>query len=206
MIARPGFTATAGRLALIEQTPARAVVPVVALLGAVLTPLLCLAEATPSKWQIDRAIDCAALAYISTSAFEPESAEGASFTARSAFFSEVMAAHLAEETSDVITNGMVSEAKSERVRLIDTLWAMEPQEVLAANRLCWEWAKGLGLRLQRDPETDLTAPIEDVRLPLDRQNVEAADQLLEAAIQAFRSSGAITPQTRTEMLKRIPLE
>jgi hypothetical protein len=164
------------------------------------------ARADEAAWQRDRAIDCAALAYIATALYPPESAEGQLFTDRSTFFTSLMGAHLQAARPDVaVTNGDLADAKSARIDLLIDLSRTDPDEVVAVNRLCWEWSKGFGLRMSSDPGLDPLIPLETVRIPLDIANVAAADTILEESLAAFDGFG-VTPAIHNEALARVPLD
>jgi hypothetical protein len=159
-----------------------------------------------AAWQRDRATDCAALAYVATVLHAPESAEGAAFTQRSALFSWLMAAHLqAADPTTTVTNGQVATAKSVRIDHLAWLYQTEPDEVLAVNRLCWEWAKGFGLAMASDPDLDPLTPVDVLRSPLDELNRAVADAILEEAMAAFAEHG-ITPAAASEGARRVPLQ
>ena len=143
---------------------------------------------------------------VATALHAPESAEGAVFTQRSAFFSWLMATHLqAADPTTTVTNGRVAAAKSVRIDHLVWLYRTKPDEILAVNRLCWEWAKGFGLAMAIDPDLDPLTPVDVLRSPLDEPNRAAADAILEAAMAAFAEHG-ITPAPASEGARRAPLQ
>jgi hypothetical protein len=182
----------------------RPLIASLAALAAVSPPGAGLAD--EAAWQRDRAVDCAALAYIATALYPAESAEGQLFTSRSAFFDWLMAAHMQAAAPDVaVTNGELAEAKSARIGFLVLLSRTDRDEVVAVNRLCWEWAKGFGLRTSGEPGPDPLTPLETLRTPLDAENGAAADTILDASVAAFAENG-ITPATHFESLARVPLD
>lgn len=173
------------------------------------------AASSHDRWQLDRSIDCAALAYIATSAFEPDSIEGIEITKRSAFYREIMSAHLHAATAGTPTNGDVSRALSARLQLLNSMWSQDRAEVVAVNRLCWSWGMGLGYHMaernaQMSSKADLHSllllPIEQTQISLSEADLADADLLLEITFEIWRSRGSVTSETILETLERVPLD
>lgn len=183
-------------------------------------PVLITSAMAESPAQIvDRAADCAAISLIETSAFTEKNAQAEMMTQRSMLTSRILSVALSMEApGKVITNGDISTTKGDRARTLNILWTQDPQEVHAAQRLCWEWFAGIfehvqAVKNQPGIETDkqalesaLSQPVASLRRPFDAQRYEILDQILRTAFENWRAMGSITTDQMRDILERDPVK
>lgn len=164
-------------------------------------------ETRVDEWQYERALDCAALAFVTTGAFDPESQEGISMTQRSGFFRSLYAAHLEVALERQVTNGEVTNATADRVNLLGALWVQSREEIILVNRLCWEWAAGIGQLISAGEDFNrsiLVRPVAAVKIELDAEESAAADNIIKTAFELHFERGSITPRLPSQLFERAP--
>ena len=158
----------------------------------------------------DEANKCSSLFMILTSIQNEEPALGEYYTNLGQLASILTGLYWGEETSQTITNGMISDIKSEEMEIYGQRYPLEKQTILSELENCMGWTFQIGQIIQSNPsaasdnnlmkELLLSSPKPNQPFDYPFEDKSWLNEFLDEAFLSWIEMGKVTPNSMKELL------
>ena len=163
-----------------------------------------------SQSSVNSSNKCSAIFFIMTSIQKEEPALGEYFTKQGQMSQMLTGLYLSETTTETITNGMVSNIKSEEIENYGKRYPAEKSIIQKELENCMGWTYQIGLIVEDNPSVisnekklkklllNSPRPYESYEYPFEDKSW--LDNLINSAFNSWIEMGSITPNSMKDLL------